>query len=267
MDAVLSEELDTLPAKYRCALELCHLQGMTYDHAARQLNWPVATVKSRLTAGRLKLRQRLVRRGLAPGAVAATALTREARAAVPPELAQSTVGAATAGGAGAFHPAVTDLTEGVLKMMMWKKLKMIALGSLAAFGLTAEALSQRPANVEIRPARRPQTAVQAEEKPEQKTTGDRRWVRSLSSGAIIEVVGISEFPSGPESWWRPDGTPLRPRLAIRSERGSRARTLYGCTLRCGWHAFPTVPINDGRSPRPWERNSCLRDETAMQYPG
>ena len=70
IDAVLSEELDRLPAKYRCALELCHLQGMTYDHAARQLNWPVATVKSRLTAGRLKLRQRLVRRGLAPGAVA-----------------------------------------------------------------------------------------------------------------------------------------------------------------------------------------------------
>ncbi len=212
MDAVLSEELDRLPAKYRCALELCHLQGMTYDHAARQLNWPVATVKSRLTAGRLKLRQRLVRRGLAPGAVTAavaTALTREAQAAVPRELAQSTAGAATPGGAGAFAAAVTDLTEGVLKMMMWKKLKLIALGSLAALGLTAEALSQRATNDEIRPARRPQTSVQAEEKPEEKTARDRRWVRSLSNGAIIEVVGVSTYPSGPDTWWRPDGSPLR----------------------------------------------------------
>ena len=62
----VGEELDRLPAKYRCPVELCHLQGMTYDQAARQLNWPVATVKSRLTKGRLRLRERLARRGLAP---------------------------------------------------------------------------------------------------------------------------------------------------------------------------------------------------------
>src|SRR5262249_47976309 len=59
-------ELDRLPAKYRCPVELCHLQGMTYDQAARQLDWPVATVKSRLTRGRLKLRERLPRRPPAP---------------------------------------------------------------------------------------------------------------------------------------------------------------------------------------------------------
>ena len=94
----VGEELDRLPAKYRCPVELCHLQGMTYDQAARQLNWPVATVKSRLTKGRLRLRERLTRRGLAPGTVAvglATALTGEARAAVPQELVQSTARAAT----------------------------------------------------------------------------------------------------------------------------------------------------------------------------
>ena len=52
----MGEELNRLPAKYRCPVELCHLQGMTYDQAARQLNWSVATVKSRLTKGRLRLR-------------------------------------------------------------------------------------------------------------------------------------------------------------------------------------------------------------------
>jgi RNA polymerase sigma factor (sigma-70 family) len=34
-DAV-SDELDRLPAKYLCPVELCHLQGMTYDQAARE---------------------------------------------------------------------------------------------------------------------------------------------------------------------------------------------------------------------------------------
>ncbi len=89
---VLDDELDRLPAKYRCPIELCHLQGLTYNQAAQQLNWPVATVKSRLTKGRQRMRQRLLRRGLAPGAVgAAMALTGDARSAVPQELIRGTI--------------------------------------------------------------------------------------------------------------------------------------------------------------------------------
>jgi len=211
--SAIGGELDRLPAKYRCPLELCHLQGMTYDQAARQLNWPVATVKSRLTKGRLRLRARLAQRGLAPGAVAvglATALTGEARAAVPQELVQSTTRAATACAKGAFSAAVTNLTEGVLKMMMWEKLKLITVGALVAVGLTTQALSQparKGGNLVARPL---VTAAQAAEKPTDKSAGDRRWVRRLPSGAIIEVIGVSSFPSGPDTWWRPDGTPLHP---------------------------------------------------------
>ncbi len=207
----VGEELERLPAKYRCPVELCHLQGMTYDLAARQLKWPVATVKSRLTRGRLRLRQRLAQRGLAPGAVAvgmATALTAQSRAAVPLELAQATARAATACATGAFPAAVTDLTEGVLKMMMWKKLKLAAAGALVVAGVTAQAVSQQAVPGGIQTPQSPQTAVQPAEKPNDKPAGDRRWVRSLPNGAIIEVVGISTFPSGPDTWWRPDGTPL-----------------------------------------------------------
>jgi RNA polymerase sigma factor (sigma-70 family) len=211
-DAV-SEELDRLPAKYRCPVELCHLQGMTYDQAARELNWPVATVKSRLTKGRLRLRERLARRGLAPGAVAgglATALTVDARAAVPQALARSTVRAATSCATGSFPAAVIDLTEGVLKMMMWERLKYVAVGALVAVGLTARALSQQAPDGGIPAARPPQAAAQRAEKPDQKWAGDRRWVRSLPSGAIVEVVGVSSVPTGPDTWWRPDGSPLHP---------------------------------------------------------
>jgi len=207
----VSEELDRLPAKYRWPVELCHLQGMTYDQAARQLDWPVATVKSRLTNGRLRLRERLARRGVAPGAVGLiTALTRKARAAIPRELVQSTVRAATACSNGAFSAVVTKLTEGVLQIMMWEKLKLVAVGALVAVGLTTQALSQRAPAGRILAAQQPQTAAPSAEKPNEKKAEDRRWVRSLPSGAIIEVIGVSSFPSGPDSWWHPDGTPLHP---------------------------------------------------------
>jgi RNA polymerase sigma factor (sigma-70 family) len=209
----VSEELDRLPAKYRCPVELCHLQGLSYDQAARQLNWPVATVKGRLTRGRLRLRERLARRGLAPGAVAtgmATALSGAARAAVPCELVRYAARASTACAPGAIPAAVRDLTEGVLTMMMWEKLKLVTVAAFVAVGLTARALSQQAPNRGILAARPPQAAAPTAEEPGQKTVGDRRWVRSLPSGAIIEIIGVSSFPSGPDTWWHPDGTPLHP---------------------------------------------------------
>jgi RNA polymerase sigma factor (sigma-70 family) len=203
------EELDRLPAKYRCPVELCHLQGMTYDQAAQQLNWPVATVKSRLTKGRIRLRERLARRGLAPAAVGVgMALTGEARAAVPQQLIQSTARAATSCVTGVFPTTVIDLTEGVLKMMLWEKLKLVAVGAFVAVGLTAQALSQQAPKDRILALQQLKAAAQPAEKPSEKRVGDRRWVRSLPSGAIIEVIGVSSFPSGPDTWWRPDGTPL-----------------------------------------------------------
>jgi RNA polymerase sigma factor (sigma-70 family) len=207
-DAV-GEELDRLPAKYRCPVELCHLQGMTYDQAARQLDWPVATVKSRLTQGRLRLRERLARRGLAPGAVgSAMAMTGGALAAVPLELVRSTARAASACASGAIPAAVTRLTEGVLKMMMWEKLKVGAVGALVAYGLTAEVLSQQATKDQVLASQPPKAAARPSAKPDEKVAADPRWVRSLPNGATIEVVGISPHPSGPLTWWRPDGSPL-----------------------------------------------------------
>ena len=45
---------------------LCYLEGQTCESAARQLGWPVGTVKSRLARGRKHLLGRLIRRGLGP---------------------------------------------------------------------------------------------------------------------------------------------------------------------------------------------------------
>ncbi|SIO56007.1 RNA polymerase sigma factor, sigma-70 family [Singulisphaera sp. GP187] len=207
----LSEEIDRLPAKYRCPIELCDLQGLTYDQAARQLNGSVAMVKGRLVRGRLKLRERLAERGLSPvAAVGFQALSREARLAVPPKLVHSTVRAVTSYAPGLFPAAVIAQTEEVLKMMMWEKLKLAAAGALVAAGLTAGALAQQqPASQDRAPeAPRPKVNAQSLEKPNRKPGEDRRWLKTMSSGATLEVVAISPHPSGPNTWWRPNGTPL-----------------------------------------------------------
>ncbi len=67
---VILEELDRLPERYRIAVVLCDLEGLSQEQAASQLDWPVGTVKSRLFRARERLRDRLTRRGLAPSASA-----------------------------------------------------------------------------------------------------------------------------------------------------------------------------------------------------
>lgn len=39
-------------------------------------------------------------------------------------------------------------------------------------------------------------------------TPSSRYRASFTSGATIEVIGVSTVPTGPATWWKPDGTPL-----------------------------------------------------------
>ena len=63
---LLREEISQLPDRYRLPLVLCYLEGKTNQEAAWQLQWPVGTVKGRLSRARQTLRDRLSRRGLDP---------------------------------------------------------------------------------------------------------------------------------------------------------------------------------------------------------
>ncbi len=47
VDPVVHEELMRLPEKYRAPIVLCYLEGLTHEGAARQLGWPVGTVRGR----------------------------------------------------------------------------------------------------------------------------------------------------------------------------------------------------------------------------
>ncbi len=142
LQELLDQELESLPNKYRAAIILCDLEGLTIADAARQVGCPQGTLNARLVRGRAMLGKRLLRHGLAvSGTVLATALCQNAASAcVPGPLVVSTVQAATlmAAGktlaAGAISAKVVALTEGVLKAMLMTKLK-VALAVVLAVHL------------------------------------------------------------------------------------------------------------------------------------
>jgi RNA polymerase sigma factor (sigma-70 family) len=140
---LLHEEIDRLPERYRVPLVLCELEGRTHEEAARHLGCPVGTVKSRLSRGRDRLRDRLQRRGLAPVLTGAMSWisAETARAAVPAALKQATTALALIGGAGgsvpgAFPATVAALTEGVCRTMFLTKVKLVAAGLTVAIAAT-----------------------------------------------------------------------------------------------------------------------------------
>jgi RNA polymerase sigma factor (sigma-70 family) len=131
LEQALHEEIAGLSDRLRVPVVLCDLEGRTHEQAARHLGWPVGTVKSRLARGRERLRDRLRRRGIGPGAALPVAPCRAGGpdGLVPPALIDSTTSAvaqfATAATAAAGSAA--RLARGVLRSMsMIQALKMAA---------------------------------------------------------------------------------------------------------------------------------------------
>lgn len=145
--AVLDEEVRRLPEKYRRPLILCYLEGKTHEEAARELDWPLGTVKGRLARGRDRLRVRLTRRGLTlpAGAFVAVLIANEARAAVPFGLARATLAYASGRMAEPAASPVLALAEGVVRALSASKLKMVlaTLLVLGALGTGAGAIFLR----------------------------------------------------------------------------------------------------------------------------
>ena len=94
--SALDEEINRLPERYRRPLVLCYVEGLTQEAAARRLRWNAGVLRGRLDRARIRLRGRLVRRGLAPaaGLVIADLVGPSAQAAVPAALLTATLAAA-----------------------------------------------------------------------------------------------------------------------------------------------------------------------------
>ena len=154
--AILLDELDRLPERYRAPIVLCHLEGLSTDAAARQLGCPVGTIWARLARARARLRSRLVRRGvsLSAAALAAGVFPPVTQAAISSELLLTTIrsslryltlDALTAGVTSARALAWTDAA---LRAMVRAKLKaaatiVLTAGALVAVGAGILAQGQR----------------------------------------------------------------------------------------------------------------------------
>jgi RNA polymerase sigma-70 factor, ECF subfamily len=66
-DATVEDAVARLPTRFRHAIELVDIDGLSYQEAADALGVPIGTVMSRLHRARHRIRTRLTAAGLAPG--------------------------------------------------------------------------------------------------------------------------------------------------------------------------------------------------------
>jgi RNA polymerase sigma factor (sigma-70 family) len=205
---VLDEELNRLPEKYRAPLVLHYLEGQTQEEAAHQLGCSRSTLKRRLEYARELLRGRLTRRGLALAApVLVTLLAHNPTpAGVPPTLVSGTVkaGLLFATGEGTvtavLSTRVVSLSEGVLRAMLFTKLKTTA-AMLLAVGILSAGLVRvaRPAWSANRPEDQPKQPVREAQHP--------------------EVYALLRLPNDPRvqdftAFWRTQALLLKSRLVL-----------------------------------------------------
>ena len=116
--AIVHEEVERLPERYRLPVLLCQLQELTHSQAAIELNWPIGTVAGRLSRAKKLLHKRLLARGV-------TGLSVATVSAVSPRLLQSAVLVAL--GQSVASTMVLTLSQGIGASMGLMKMKLTAL--------------------------------------------------------------------------------------------------------------------------------------------
>ncbi len=157
---VLHEELNRLPDALRLPLLLCYLEGKSRDEAATALGWSLGKVKGMLERGRIKLRTRLERRGIALSAGLLAALETNSSASLPTAWVDSVVSFT---GSGKARPAVFALTRGVVPVIHPVRILAAVLSVVAI--LTAGTLIAASTFVEPASPKKDSPAPVAKETP------------------------------------------------------------------------------------------------------
>jgi RNA polymerase sigma factor (sigma-70 family) len=203
--AVLDEEMQRLPVKYRAPLILCYLQGKTNEQAARELGRPPGSMSRHLTRARELLQERLTGRGMAVGAVLLGPQMPEATATtLPAALTARLVQAALHVAAGqsiadVVSAQTASLTQGALQAMWMTRLKVVVLFlltvSVAAIGtgalLYSDAGKQLPANPSASAEGNPAIGEAAAAKYEPPTIPPQWTSISLRHDEAVRVFALS----------------------------------------------------------------------------
>ena len=198
LQAMLDEELNRLPEKYRTPFVLCCLLGKSKSEAADELGWKAGTVSSRLAHARKLLQTRLARRGVTLSALLSglAIAERGASAAVPAELLLITRRAALDFASGKVHapegPAV--LAEAVLRGMSLVRLK-VAAALFLLLGLVGTAAVALYQNTPPEPPASPDVAAANAASPSPHITANGELVEPPAS-RLMTVGGSVVGPDG-----------------------------------------------------------------------
>jgi RNA polymerase sigma factor (sigma-70 family) len=210
VQAVLDEEIQRLPERYRTPFVLCVLEGHCRAEAARRLGVKEGTVWSRLAHARRRLQTRLSRRGIALGcALAAAHLAGDAaRASVAAAVLTATVQAAVASAEGVpagVSPEVAALLGNTVRTLAAVKVKVgLAVLLLAALvGAGAAALVGQAPALPLPPTNPPAVASGgAQERPATDRFGDPLPAGALARLGTVRlrrgfhVQGLAYSPDG-----------------------------------------------------------------------
>jgi RNA polymerase sigma factor (sigma-70 family) len=216
---LLDGELGRLPKGERQAVILRHLEGRSEAESAKVIGCPLGTLSRRASQGLSRLRDRLSRRGVSLGVAALAGLFQaEAAVAIPEALLPSMLAATKTAAVGATGAGagVSFIAEGVLKAMLWTKIK-IAAAVIAAITVVAGAGTPLALRAVAGGKKGPEVAAKpTADDPEKKPVSSMPAAAKAVNGLRLRLLPVGIDPKKLPAGWKlgPRGSRNGPHLGV-----------------------------------------------------